>query len=150
MKLLNDTKNDCSNEVMIQLAISLEAVWAAEIICYRLSATLDALGARGTFFQEKKQALNKARRMIQQTITYLETAFDKTFDDIFTRREGEEAMRTEHIQMLANDLVQLLLIYYARGDGDMDRKDSMKRALLNFKPVKDIDLDSIMKYYNFK
>ena len=29
-------------------------------------------------------------------------------------------------------------------------KDKMKKALLNFKPVKGIDLDAIMEYYKIK
>lgn len=48
---------------------------------------------------------------------------------------------------MANDVVQLLLIYFARSDGDMERKDKMKKALLNFKPIKEVDLDALMVYY---
>lgn len=29
----------------------------------------------------------------------------------------------------------------------MERKDKMKKALLNFKPIKEVDLDALMEYY---
>ena len=51
---------------------------------------------------------------------------------------------------MANDVVELLLIYFARSDGDMVKKQNMKKALLNFKPVKGIDLEAIMDYYKIK
>lgn len=62
-----------------------------------------------------------------------------------------EAMeRTDFLQAMANDVVELLLIYFARTDGGMQKKQNMKKALLNFKPVNGIDLDAIMDYYKIK
>ena len=54
---------------------------------------------------------------------------------------------TDFVQAMANDVVQLLLIYFGRSDGDMERKDKMKKALLNFKPIKEVNLDALMEYY---
>lgn len=150
MELLNEQKTDFSNEVIIQLAICLEAVYAAEIICYKVADTLDRSGYINSLFQKRKQDYRKARTMIQDVISKLEVAFDQTFDNIVYKKDGSERMRAHHVQGTANDLVQLLLIYFARGDGDPEKKDRMKKALLNFKPTLDIDLDAIMKYYNFK
>ena len=50
MKILADNKKDFSAEVMIQLAIMLEAVYAAEIIAYKVSRTLDTSGFVNTLF----------------------------------------------------------------------------------------------------
>lgn len=150
MDIVNKDGSDFSQEVIVQLAICLEAVYAAEIICYRVSDTLDRSGYINSLFQKRKQTYNKARRMLQDVISNLEVAFDNTFDNIVYKEDGEERMRADHVHGTANDLVQLLLIYFARGDGDQDKKDKMKKALMNFKPTLDIDLDAIMKYYNFK
>ena len=63
---------------------------------------------------------------------------------------SDHLISTAHIVAVnGKEIVQLLLIYHSRGDGDQDKKGQMKRALRNFKPLKDIDLDAIMKYYKF-
>ena len=146
MDIINKNKTDFSAEILVQLAIMLEAVYAAEIIAYKVSNTLDHNGYVGTLFQRKKQCLNNARKKIESIIRDLEYAFDKTFDDI-VYRPGETISRTDFVQAMANDVVQLLLIYFGRSDGDMERKDKMKKALLNFKPIKEVDLDALMEYY---
>ena len=148
MNILNENKVDFSNEIMIQLAIMLEAVYAAEIIGYKVSRTLDSSGFINSLFQKRKQKFRAGRQKIESLIKDFEVAFDDTFDRIIAR-PGEEMLRANHLQLIANDIVQLLLIYHSRGDGDQDKKDQMKRALRNFKPLKDIDLDAIMKYYKF-
>lgn len=135
---------------MVQLAICLEAVYAAEIICYKMSDTLDRRGYINTLFQKRKQSFNKARRMLQEIIRNLEVAFDNTFYNITGKGDGHDIARADFLHGTANDLVELLLIYFARGDGDQQKKDNMKKALRNFKPTLDIDLDAIMKFYDFK
>ena len=149
MNILNENKVDFSNEIMIQLAIMLEAVYAAEIIGYKESRTLDSSGFINSLFQKRKQKFRAGRQKIESLIKDFEVAFDDTFDRIIAR-PGEEMLRANHLQLIANDIVQLLLIYHSRGDGNQDKKDQMKKALMNFKPLDDIDLDAIMKYYKFK
>ena len=149
MNILNENKVDFSNEIMIQLAIMLEAVYAAEIIGYKVSRTLDTSGFVNSLFQKRKQKFRAGRQKIESLIKDFEVAFDDTFDRIIAR-PGEEMLRANHLQLIANDIVQLLLIYHSRGDGNQDKKDQMKKALMNFKPLDDIDLDAIMKYYKFK
>lgn len=149
MNILNENKVDFSNEIMIQLAIMLEAVYAAEIIGYKVSRTLDSSGFINSLFQKRKQKFRAGRQKIESLIKDFEVAFDDTFDRIIAR-PGEEMLRANHLQLIANDIVQLLLIYHSRGDGNQDKKDQMKKALMNFKPLDDIDLDAIMKYYKFK
>ncbi len=149
MNILNENKVDFSNEIMIQLAIMLEAVYAAEIIGYKVSRTLDSSGFINSLFQKRKQKFRAGRQKIESLIKDFEVAFDDTFDRIISR-PGEEMLRANHLQLIANDIVQLLLIYHSRGDGNQDKKDQMKKALMNFKPLDDIDLDAIMKYYKFK
>ena len=150
MKLLNEQGTDFSREVLIQLAICLNIVWAAEIICYKVARTLDASGYISSLFQKRKQSFNKARTGLQTIIRDLETAFDGTFDRIVNKVDGKECMTQDYLQGTANDVVELLLIYYMRGDGDQDRKDKMKKALMRFKPVKDFDVDALAEYYKFK
>lgn len=136
-----------SDDLYIALGIMLECVWASEIIAYRIARTMDSIKAKKTLVQEKKQSLNKARRMVEDIIRNLENAFDDTFN---TCGKGENGYYTDEIQYCANDIVKLLLIYYARGDGDWERKDKMKAALLNFKPLKDVDLLGLLKYFNLQ
>ena len=149
MNILNKDKTDFSAEVLVQLAIMLECVYAAELIAYTVSGTLDRNGYVGTLFQRRKQCLNNARRKVEAIIRDLEVAFDETFDKI-AGCQGDAVDRVDFLQAMANDIVELLLIYFARTDGDMQKKRQMKKALLNFKPVKGIDLDAIMEYYKIK
>ena len=149
MNILNKDKTDFSAEVLVQLAIMLECVYASELIAYKVSGTLDRNGYVGTLFQRRKQCLNNARRKVEAIIRDLEVAFDETFDKI-AGCQGDAVDRVDFLQAMANDVVELLLIYFARSDGDMVKKQNMKKALLNFKPVKGIDLDAIMDYYKIK
>lgn len=150
MNVLNKTKDDLSNEMMVQLAIVLDAVYAAEIIAYRVAMTMDNNDIVDSLFQKRKQCFRQARQDIEKVIHNLEISFDHTFDDIIGRENGEELMRADLLLARANDVVQLLNIYNCRCDGDWDKRDKMKKALLNFKPNPEIDLESIRKYYNFK
>ena len=149
MNILNKDKTDFSAEVLVQLAIMLECVYAAELIAYKVSGPLDRNGYVGTLFQRRKQCLNNARRKVEAIIRDLEVAFDETFDKI-AGCQGDAVDRVDFLQAMANDVVELLLIYFARSDGDMIKKQNMKKALLNFKPVKGIDLEAIMDYYKIK
>lgn len=125
----------------------LECVWAAELIAYKVSDSLDEYGIRKSVFQTRKMALNQARRKVQELIRHCEAAFDETFDNIYNHVEGEACHRSEIVQGWANDVIKLLLIYWVRGEGDMDKKDAMKKALLNFKATNDINIKELLKYY---
>lgn len=148
MKLLNEDRTDFSNEIMVQLAIMLECTYAAELIAYRVSRDLDNSGIKNTLFQKKKQLFNQARRKTQEIIRDLEVSLDGTFADI-QRKNLEKFDGTDYVHGLANDILQLLLIYYARSDGDPETRKRMKKALANFKPNPEIDLTELMKYYKF-
>lgn len=150
MKILNERGDDFSMEIILQLAICLHVVYAAEIICYKIARTLDLSGYVESLFQRRKQSFNKARLGLQDVIKNLEVAFDDTFDKIMFKEAGEENMRQNHLLGAANDLVEFLLIYYSRGDGSQEKKDRMKKALMNFKQTQDFDLEAIRKYYDFK
>lgn len=146
MKLLNDKMDDLSREAMVQFGVMLQCIWASEIIAYRMSDSLRYIGAKGTLVQNKKMHLNQARRKVQSLIRDLEIAFDEDFTSIFEK----DSKYTDAVSYMANDIIVLLMIYYSRGDGDDVKKDRMKQALLNFKPIEDIDLVEILKYYNFE
>lgn len=150
MKILNERGDDFSMEIILQLAICLHVVYAAEIICYKIARTLDLSGYVKSLFQRRKQSFNKARLGLQDVIKNLEVAFDDTFDKIMFKEAGEENMRQNYLLGAANDLVEFLLIYYSRGDGSQEKKDRMKKALMNFKQTQDFDLEAIRKYYDFK
>lgn len=119
------------------------------MIAYKVSRSLDAYGVQGSLFQKRKQALNNARRGLQEVIRQLEIAFDESIDQVFVN-EKQLTGQYGAFQKLASDTLQMLLIYHARGEGDQEKRDRMKKALLNFKPESTIDLDAIMKYYDFK
>lgn len=149
MKLLNEDNTDFSNEIMVQLAIMLECTYAAELIAYRVSRDLDNSRIKETLFQKKKQLFNRARTKTQEIIRDLEVSLDGTFADI-QKRNFERFGNTDYVQGLANDILQVLLIYYARSDGDPETRKRMKKALANFKPNPEIDLGELMKYYKFE
>lgn len=149
MKYLNEKGDDVSAELMIPFAIMLECTWAAEIIAYRMSDTMDAYFQTHTLVQKKKQEFRKARQMVESVIRHLEYSFDVDFN-----RAGEKgAGYTDVIQENANDILKLLLIYFSRSDTDWEKKHRMKQALINFKPseeVKDIDLVGLLKYFKLQ
>lgn len=150
MRLYREDYQGFSEAVIIQMAIMLEMIWGAEIIAYKVSSTLDYESkTRKSIFQEKKKRLNRARTQLTSVLKDLEFAYQEYFDDIFSQ-SIDGVFKYDIIQDWANDLVHLALIYWARGDGDMARKDAMKRALLNFKAVNDIDINELLKYYKAK
>ena len=57
MDILNKDKTDFSSEILVQLAIILEAVYAAEIIAYKVSNTLDHNGYVGISSNARSNAL---------------------------------------------------------------------------------------------
>lgn len=152
MKLLNDTNTDLSNEMIVQLAIVLEMVLGAEIICYRCARSFDAINAKGIFFQEKKRSINNARKSIENCISQLEMGFDGMFEKVWNKIPGQQAKRCDAMQWLANDVIKLLLIYYSRADSDIEKRKRMQKALLNFKPDAEtsFNLDEMLKYYNIE
>ena len=81
----------------------------SELIAYKVSGTLDRNGYVGTLFQRRKQCLNSARRKVEAIIRDLEVAFDETFDKI-AGCQGDAVDRTDFLQAMANDVVELLLI----------------------------------------
>ena len=97
MNILNKDKTDFSAEVLVQLAIMLECVYAAELIAYKVSGTLDRHGYVGTLFQRRKQCLNNARRKVEAIIRDLEVAFDETFDKI-AGCQGDAVDRVDFLQ----------------------------------------------------
>lgn len=148
--LLNKEKDDLSQEGYVIIAIFLEMIYASNIIAYQMSDALDRLGCRGTLFQKKKQNLNQARKAVDGIIRNLEVSFDGTFSQIFNRMTGHEALVTESVQALANDVIRLLLVYFSRGDGDPDKRAKMQKALENFKPMPDINLNELLKFFQIK
>lgn len=145
--LLNEDCSDMSQEGYVIMAIFLEMIYGCEIIAYQMSDALDRIGAKGTLFQTRKQNLNQARRSMDGIVRNLETAFDGTFDQVFNRLTGKEVLVTESVQALANDMIRLMLVYFSRGDGDPDKRKNMQKALENFKPMPNIDLNKLLKFF---
>jgi len=152
MKLLNEKGDDLSNESIVLMAIMLEMAWAMQIVGAKTLKALDALGVNRSFFHEKQRAFTSARDYMDKTIKQLDFALDDKFQFIFERVPGHYKRRLNAIQWQANEIIQLLLIMYSRSDSDFDKRDRMKKALMNFKPDPDtpVDLDSMMRFFRFK
>ena len=148
--LLNKERDDLSKEGYVIIALFLEMIYGCEVIAYQMSDALDRIGAKGTLFQKKKQALNNARKQADGLVRNLEIAFDETFSQIFNRITGREVLVTESVQALANDLIRLGLVYLSRGDGDPEKRARMQKALENFKPMPDINLDEMLKFFSIE
>lgn len=86
------------------------------MIAYKVSRTLDAYGVQGSLFQKRKQALNNARRGLQEVIRQLEIAFDESIDQVFVN-EKQLTGQYGAFQKLASDTLQMLLIYHAHSEG---------------------------------
>lgn len=159
MNIINEKGTDFSVDILVLLGIMLECVWGAEIVAYKVSRMLEqnqdrpeclGFNITNSLFKRKKESIREARTFIQMALARLEKAFDKTFDRVM-EREGEEGLRAGYMQKTANDIVQLLIIYYSRADGDIGKRDRMKKALMNFKPDDNmVDLEGLLKYFDFK
>ena len=148
MKLYSEDWKDFSEAMIIQMTVMLEFVWGAELIAYRVASTLDYESkTRKSIFQEKKQKLRMARQQLLSAYKNLELTYEDTFNNIFAKEKVDGTYTYDYIQGWANDLIHLALIYMVRGEGDLDRKHAMKRALMNFKATSDVDLKELLKYY---
>lgn len=146
MRFFNQTQDEFSNEIFILHGVMMYNIWVSELIAYRLSTTMDSLAQRNQICQEKKHHLNKYRRMLMDMQKSLEVVFDVNFNSI----AKVDPSYYEEMEKNANDLARLQLIYLGRGDYDWEKRDRMKQALLNFKPLPDVDVEEILKYFNLK
>lgn len=150
MKVLNREGNDLSPEMVLQLVVALECIFSSEIIFYRAAEILDQSGVSKTLFQEKKHKVREARQLMQRVIRNLECAFDDTLNKVYNKIEGQELVRCEAVHGLANDIVHLLLIIFAKTDGNPAKRESVKKALLNYKDEwEDLDLKELLKFYKY-
>lgn len=148
MRIFKDeSRCEFSDEVVTQLAIMSECVYAAEIIAYRMSRILDSDGVKGTVFQNRKQALSNARRGLDQMLRNLEQAFDV---QVFERATGDSKDRAEALHFQANDVVQVLLLYFSRCDEAEGKRDAIKKMIRRFKQNPGLDIESIIDYYRVK
>lgn len=143
----DDNRRQFSDEVVTQLAIMSECVYAAEIIAYRMSRILDSQGVKETVFQNRKRALNNARRGLDQMLHNLEQAFDI---QVFERATGDSKDRAEALHFQANDVVQVLLLYFSRCDESEGKRDAIKKMLRRFKETPGLDIESVIDYYRVK
>lgn len=151
MKIINEQRDDLTLEGMTIVAAIMNMVYGAEIAAYRLSDSLDALGAKGSLVQTKKRALNAARRNCQALIANLETAFDQPFNHLIMREGGEFAgQRDAEFHALACEVLQIVIVFLAVSEGaDYERRMNIFKALRNFKVTSGIDLQGLLKYFNF-
>lgn len=149
MILVNKEGNDLSNEGYVTLAVLLEMMWAADIMSYQIADAMHRLGQRTSLVQRKRYHFNQARKEIERFTSHLEVAFDDTFNSVFQMVAGECTDRTNQVQYIANDIIDILLIYFSRGDGNPEKRTQMKKALLNFKETEGIDLNGLRKFFKF-
>lgn len=146
MKIFTDNKDQFSREMFILLGVMMYNIWVAELIAYRMSDTMDSLKQKHQICQDKKHHLNKFRRMLMDMKRSLEIVFDVNYNAV----ADDNLSNYDEMLEIANDLARMELIYLGRGDGEPEKKDRMKQALLNFKPLPDVDVDEIIKYFNLK
>lgn len=147
MDILEKGGHTYSKDLRLSIGLLLYSIWASEIVCYRIAESMDLLKAKNTFTQRRKQSLNRARRMVLQIIRDMGIAFDDDFALVAQTEKGY----MDNVQENANDILKLLLIYFSRGDGDWEKKDKMKLALLNFKPNPEgYNIVELLKYFNLK
>ena len=136
-----------TDEVVTQLAVMAECVYGAELIAYLMSRVLDQKGITGTVFHNRKQALTRARQALDNCLHNLEIAFDTQVFDRATRNSAE---RTEALHYQANDVVQVLLLYFSRCDESEGKRDAIKKMLRRFKQNPGLDIESVIDYYRVK
>jgi len=146
MKLINEDRTDLSLEAMVVVAAVMNMVYGAEI------AGFDKIGAKGTLVQEKKRALNAARRHCQGMITQLEMAFDVSFDKLVYREGAEYAgQRDQEFHALAAEILELVLVFLSISEGmEHDKRRNIFKMMRNFKTPSPVDLVELLKYFKFK
>jgi len=152
MKLINEDRTDLSLEAMVVVAAVMNMVYGAEIAAYRLADGFDKIGAKGTLVQEKKRALNAARRHCQGMITQLEMAFDVSFDKLVYREGAEYAgQRDQEFHALAAEILELVLVFLSISEGmEHDKRRNIFKMMRNFKTPSPVDLVELLKYFKFK
>lgn len=155
MILIKDDISDFTPEGYTTLASLMALVYAGEILAYRVSDSLDAMGYRSTVFHKRKRALNTARRQIQGAISNLETAFDVDFEDIVFGDPAEDSAKKDaEFHALAAETLKLALIFMAKSEGmEYGKRQNIFRMMMNFKggPASEkINLSALLTYFKFE
>lgn len=151
MKIYNKDHTDFSDEIMLQLALLYHCVMSSEIIAYRMDGLLQMYHERNNTFGRKKQILRDTRLLMKRVITNMERYFDDDFGRICSADPEASGLRHDFLMERSNEIIQLLLIYYSRIDGQMEKNKAIQKALLNFKPSDiAVDIKDVLKYYDFK
>lgn len=151
MILIKDDISDFTPEGYTTLATMMSLVYAGEILAYRVTDSLEAMGCRNTIFHKRKKSLNTARRQMQSAIANLETAFDGDFDDIVFNGPVEgAAKRDAEFHALAAETLKLALIFMAKSEGmEYGKRQNIFKMMGNFKGGENIDLQGILKFFRF-
>jgi len=154
MILINKDFTDYSLEGYASLATLMGMVYGAEILAYRVSEALEQIGSRQNWYQDKKRALNLAKKQVNGLISNLETAFDKDFSDVVMKEGTEEAGRRDaEFHALAAEILKLDLLFMVKSEGmDHEKRQNIFKMLSNFKGgegSKEIDLQGLLKFYRF-
>ena len=150
MNLLNDEKTDFSNEGLILFCEALVSVYKAQISMHRLNGALNRMHV-DSWLKPKMTYINRAKILSAQLLATLNAGYDGIFEKIWNKKPGHEAERFNDLLWLANDHIQLDLIYLSRTDENNEKRSRMKKALLNFKPDDpELDLDGMLRFFDFK
>lgn len=151
MKIYNNDHTDFSDEVMLQLALMYHCVMSAEIIGYRMDGLLQFMGEKGNTFGQKKVHLRETGLLLKRAVQNLEKYLDDDFGKICSADARQSGLRHDFLMERANEIVQLLLIYYSRIDGQPEKNRAIQKAIMNFKPSDlAVDIREVLKYYDFK
>lgn len=151
MKLINDTGDDFSNEILAVLGAVQAMGNACEIAAERLSAVMNHFDIKGTLIQQQKRYIKAANRNFESFLHNLEAAYDKVYNEIITSRGDDYiADRDETMHGMSAEMLKLAIMYVVKSEGmDNDKRQNMFKMMSNFKGGDNIDLQGILKFFRF-
>lgn len=152
MRLINETRDDFSIEVLTVIGAVVSMTYASEIAAERLSSVLDMNGIRGTLLQEKKRYINAARRAADSFVHNLEAAFDDTMSEIVTNGgPGSIGERDSTLHGMGAEVLELVITYLAKSEGmEHEKRRNIFKMMNNFKDGGRVDLPALVKFFKFE
>lgn len=152
LKLINEQNTDLSIEAYCLMGSAMYNIAAAEIIMYRMADALDAMKAKGTWFQEKKKYLSGARKACETLLTQLDLATSEANGRIYqhAKEKGTLQWADETLQDSYHLAGLISVMFFAKSEGDPKISRNMLKALGNFKvknPV--MDIDAVLDFFNY-
>lgn len=148
--LFNEEGTDFSNEYIILMAMCLEFLNAAEMICYGVSRKCENSGYKDTFFQNKKMAISESKKCWDRCAKLIDVNFKETMDKISNKIPEQASLTYDSMLWLAKDIIRLSLDYHSRCDSSLEKREKIHKAIMNFKEdtTMPFNREGIYKYLN--